>query len=1060
MISARQSEIVSFRPAASSFKPMAAPAPLPLARPMPSLDTIPMKSRVLLIGSAVVVALLVLVIALVAGPERAATDAPSPDAPPDVAPTFDPDDALQEGAAPTQAFEDVRRGYTVMQDERYTVMSWERLSHESQFVSEVEQPRARVYFDESRVLEIRADEGSLVAPENKPQSGDLRDNVVITLFEASGRPANLETDEDVQLRVYLNEAAFDLELGHVASEGPVQVTGPRVDFRGRGLSLTYNELRRRIEYLEITHGEVLRFVPGTEQEDRTTAEAPPRERGPRQAQASPQPKTDAGPEQLEQPTQFYQAVFHEDVRVRVEDGSAAMDADQLQAVFSLTGSDAAAAPPAESTSTSFKSPAPATAASRLLPLPAHIAALALAQPGDVAASRSLTGRSEQDVVVTWSGTLVVTPLAESPEQLGPQDVRLALLGQPARARTGDEQTIVAARIEYLTSTGRLQAQGAEGAPLLLTSPEIGELTGHALSINQHTGEGYVTGPGSIRAATASAASSAEAAPPKDLHVTWQDRLDLAFYLKGEASADAAARSDSPLASGSQLAGLRTATFRGGVVANHPQFDLRGQVLSLALDAPTEAGSSLREIDAAGDVSVRARGETPDETLAIDCAELAIALEADESGAAHPRHLLAKGDVHAQRPDLTLDAQSLDVELGDAPADADGTAAAGVRRMEATGGVRVVVREPEATLTGERLAIDVDADQLELFGNEDAPAEVIQPQATLRGRHIVMHQTERAVLVNGPGDFEAQMNPDDPADRLAVVWDQSLRYEDASNLAQFTGNVKTTTRDAVSRTMLTCEDLRLDLTQVNDGAPPSDADAANAAKRVRYATADGDVLFVAERFEASSPDTPTTMIRLEGPTMNFDGETQQVHVPGQGRMLLQDLRPAEADDASTASVAGVSFAGRGDSLFTWEKQLILDAARNRVTMEQAVQMVHRPGSDGEMVHLNCQLLTADLQDAQGINVWSDAGAADPGVESIEAHGMVQIAQGERTVVADHLAFTAAEREVVLWAEPGALVRVSQQGQPTPLTAQSFIWDLTTDRLEARRLGPTTAPILRR
>ena len=107
-------------------------------------------------------------------------------------------------------------------------------------VSAVQKPMARLHSSQSRVLEIKADRGSFIAPENQPRSGEFSDNVVVTVYESPrGRNVDLSPEsKDIKLRAYLQDARFDLQLGQIDSNGLVHLTSDRMDFRGRGLSMT------------------------------------------------------------------------------------------------------------------------------------------------------------------------------------------------------------------------------------------------------------------------------------------------------------------------------------------------------------------------------------------------------------------------------------------------------------------------------------------------------------------------------------------------------------------------------------------------------------------------------------------------------------------------------------------------------------------------------------------------------------------------------------------------------------------------------------------------------
>ena len=242
-------------------------------------------------------------------------------------------------------------------------------------VTQVKSPGARVHLTAFRVLEMTAKEGTIVAPENEPRRGDFSGQVVLSLYESDpSRPPDTTTDsEDLKLRLYMEDARFDMELGQIECDGPVHLTSDRVDFKGEGLSLIYNDLRRHLDRLVILRGRSLRFKPtdprdATPQDPTVTNVA---------ARSTPLPTTqpasdpdpaaslattegiegiegkatqdstaigiqepiaaadDSAPTQAaaRRPARFYRARFEDHVTVRSQGDQ--IDADRLEVVFSL-----------------------------------------------------------------------------------------------------------------------------------------------------------------------------------------------------------------------------------------------------------------------------------------------------------------------------------------------------------------------------------------------------------------------------------------------------------------------------------------------------------------------------------------------------------------------------------------------------------------------------------------------------------------------------------------------------------------------------------------------------
>lgn len=827
--------------------------------------------------------------------------------------------------------------------------------------------------------------------------------------------------------------------------------------------------------------------------------------------------------------QFYRAELKDAVRVNVGQGDRQqmeMTGEALAAVFSLGGgedeqeleteaeTDAPVdAPPSAEPSASTDATAdaavdaPATLSTPSPgPRPAGDAALAdesgeHTPVDDAPTAPGLFTLGPEDVLVTWTGPLLLLPLDEAPADFADaDDVSLALTGSPAMVRTDSDETIQGRTIDYLASAGRLRAHGEEDQAVQLASPELGMLTGRGLVINQSAGTGSVTGPGTLRAAVEDDAlpSDSDDDMSRDLRIAWQDRLDLAFHVGAPNQSDDT--DASRLARSGRIRALRSAQFHGEVQTRHPRFDLNSEMQRIVIDEPTDDGDRavLRRIDAAGDVHLRARPEH-DDPLELEAETLAIDLDADAVGDVQPRRVVAAGAVRTSQPGQRLSAQRLELQFGERAAvepagdeasdvEAAETAAAddepadvamfdvdrrgaGLERMIATGEVHVELDDPATELTGHRLVADAAADQLELTGLEGEQAYVVRDDGVLAGEQIVMRRSDQTLHVDGAGWFDAQLAVDDPADQLRVNWQRAMHYDDRSGHARFLGRVRAATRDGATTARLTSDDLQLQLTEV-DGASVDDGLTGN--RRIQTASARGEAEFVAEQRDPTTGKLRTRMT-MRGPLMSFDHASEQVQVVGQGRMLIEDRRPDEAaasdspadDEADDEPLPGVQFSGRGDTLFEWSRQLTLDAADNTVLMEGDVQMVHRPrtAADAEpkIVQLDSETLFADLTGAGGLDQWAGGAASEVGGEPelrlVRADGSVRVLydNGRNIVRSDHLQYTAEDQIVRLWADEGRLVRIQRHDQPTDFPFEEGFWNLETDAFDARRLGPGIVPI---
>lgn len=156
----------------------------------------------------------------------------------------------------------------------------------------VKNPRAQFFMKDGKAISIEGDTGEIVmddqnrggakglpAAKDTPSRGRLH-NVRIKLFHEITSPEKQMEEqataeflkEHLGLTISLENAAFNNESFKITSEPikgrggrptipadevPVTLRGVDYDFDGRGLTILWNERDRRLQYLEVVHGEKL-----------------------------------------------------------------------------------------------------------------------------------------------------------------------------------------------------------------------------------------------------------------------------------------------------------------------------------------------------------------------------------------------------------------------------------------------------------------------------------------------------------------------------------------------------------------------------------------------------------------------------------------------------------------------------------------------------------------------------------------------------------------------------------------------------------------------------------
>ena len=953
---------------------------------------------------------------------------------------------------------------------------------------------AEVTFSPTRVLTISADSGTFFHPGNVPQRGEFHANTVLTLYEAPpGRPLDKADPGQVQLRLYLDGVtSFNREEGIVSTEGPVRLVRPDADFTGRGLDLTYNNLTQRIERMVIHHGDELRLAAGelsgtdsaAAASDAGRPAATPATGGDAPRSARPKPVApQVAPQQAASPANndadapaptFYQAVMSDNVRLRSD--KADLAGESLTVLFSLApASDATPDRDADGAAIESQAAADTRPSGSRKPAEADNPGGASKAPAPPRDERALLVPSGEDVVIHWDGELVLTPLdAAPPELAGPDDTRFTLTGRPARLDTDRDERVTAASLGYSAADGRVFARSDDATPLSLTTPELGELTGSSLSLQMSQNVGQIVGPGRLDA------------PEQQLTVDFTDRLDLAFAADAGGSATA----------------LKTATFVGQVHAvaagdtAEEQLDLRADTLALSLDRPAATAADPdpapqpSRLLASGNV----RAVQPGNRLAADQLDITLA---------PPLPSADSTEVASAEPDSTPRVEiarlrALDnVRVEIARLRALDNVRVEIARLRALDNVRVELTDEATTLAAHALDADPRTGRLELFGQPDADATLTRDDATLTGQHLILLEETETADVLGPGTFTARLNPDAPDERLVVTWQRSMAFDNRSGRANFLGNVDATSTTATDDTRLQAHELSLTFDpqamKAVDVASESSPDDLNPeprtpdpAKQLRHALAtaipgdpESEVTFSARTFapasgsaapgntEADQPRDTVTRLTLIGPRLTFTNEppnlednsrindhiaVERVVVDGKGKMLLEDFRPPPAPAPEEAQASdggdnnGVLLAGPGVTLFAWTDRLTLDAQANDMLIEGDVWMVHKPLDDtaGEPIKLDAQRLLADLTETGGLGAWVGDAAPTARVRQIDADGAVRVTQGDFNVVSDHLRYVEADRNVLLWADPGRGVTLTRDDQPDgSTTAAALKWDLDTN-----------------
>lgn len=971
--------------------------------------------------------------------------------------------------------------------QQLTILSGEKARPKPNGVVEIEKIIAHIHLIPGRrVVEIQAPRGMLVAPDNIPESGTLTGGVIITLYESpENQIVQLAPDSpDASLRLYLDdEVKFDLELGTVESQGPIHLTSPRVDFQGTGLSLIYNERRRRINRLEISQGKTMRFNP----------------KAGRELTSSTSGKSDKNRSLI---ADYYKATLHDQVQVDAQ--QATIKTKMMEILFSLENRNQSEAPVKEIGWSPFQVSqrvlAAAWATSSASAVSTQTAPTTAVKP----TSRSMMKPSVEDVTIAWQGVLLMEPLDVAPPELaGPDDTMITLI-EDVEIVSAQKETITAQRVDYLSSAARVRVYGDTLTPALIQAPQLGKLQVIDFVVHQNEGTGKITGPGSIvtLASPLDKPETTRGKLPQGLSLKWNEGADFTFHVKKTAEKKAhdaeapaqveadnlAKRNTNPtLNPVAKLDALKHAVFHGTVKVEHPQVDLRTDKLSIAMAEPAQGKQDPQEIIATGHVNATARSSGEQPPLDLETDELTIRFTSDGKSKAQPTQLVASGNVKTKQGERRLSAGTLDVALVESKATADGKPGSDrltIERLLAQKDVQVTASSPPMLVKADKLDGNAVTGNLHLYGTGEVPAFVQRESNTLTGKHITLRESDQYVTVDGPGEatFTAASGPvkagevASPPQHLKVNWLHSMDFNNTTGHANFHGQVVAGSDRGVDITRFQSSDLSLEIDPLSpeqtkgnkqglgaligtkeDAEKPAKTPQATAAKakqpdrQIRKMVAKEKVVFEAEQWTDRVDGKLGTRFRLTGPLLNFDNTTGKLTVTGAGTMQIEDYRAKEKAKAITTDekpASPVAFVGQGVTLFLWQSSLVIDANHNDVRMDKEVKMIQQPATGSEII-MQCNQLIADFQSTGGLNSWLTGQAGQPKLDNVTAAGNLSIFYQKQTVRGDQLYYTSNKQMAIISAEDGRMAELDTE--TTTLPARQFRWFLDKDRIVAEEPG---------
>jgi len=938
-------------------------------------------------------------------------------------------------------------------------------------------PDAWIYMRDGRRVHITADDGLVMMPDpnEAPDSGTLEGNVTIQSFDASSTPEDALTaamgikdsaSQTPSLIARFDEPVeFERRYQRLTSDGRFTINSPGLDFIGYDLTVMLNEVKGRVELIDVRRGEQLILRPAAKKESAVTKakQRKPAYRFATVAYPSNTLNQDASSVQTPQPTQQveqktpYHIEIVDDVLVDVI-GTGTLQAETLDVWAMLI--DGALSPKAvkEIKFTSLEPPAqpeePAAAPTiqpSTTPSTPPASAVTNTEPVQTqvltpnpAPSPSATQAVDGEVVITWEGPLVVRPVEDpSTTALATEELALQFTSTSRVVFESSAQGIHGSThtLTYGATQGLLELEGSTDAPVEINADQAGTLRSASLSADLDSGIISINSQGQLE--------SNQAADEPSAKIDWSTSAE--FTLVTTETNELTSR-------------LKSAYFAGEVLGTRADAVLRADTLLAKLDEQGPLDSALRAI-------IMNQGSMHSDSGSLTANAMTIGFvpvlypTGSSTGGITPSTLDAQGAVLGSSVDGRVEADSLKATL---VREYDGQTR--VRNASAIGNTEFLGQD-QTHASGSRVDLNTDNDSIHIVGQSDALATAGQAGSLIHGQDIWINTRSRSIHVNGPGTFDHDIvtqgdQVSQAGGHLRVTWDESMRFEDALGSIECSGTViAVSTPDAYTIDTLKADRLEIDLTPAPGADQITDPDAAPAdegntrelyeARAYGRAIPGGDPVLASvesRTYDPANPERAIGVMYLEGPQLLANNKDQTLRVPTAGMMVLMDRSKDNAGNQNKDSSAIMpSTSGPGLTRMSWAGSMELDRIRGNALVIDGVNIRHKSLTTGNISQIECDRLDAGFTSAA-----SDIQAGAVTMQSADASGNVRFTDLQRTLLSDHAFYDAINETLFASADGNRLVTLRDSTEPTPVSAKTLLWDLKKDLVEIDAPSPIRAP----
>ncbi len=495
----------------------------------------------------------------------------------------------------------------------------------------------------------------MIGTVGQPTSGFLKGNVVIRLFENHTESPIQLTDGSAHeiLTLHMEQANFDRDLGQIQADGLVKLDGRDVAFEGENLNIIYSPLLQRINRLEIENGKYIRIkrvddngeFARDDQSNTNTQTAD---------NSGSDPANKSEPEQTKS-VQYYHITLTN--RVAIEAQKTRLTGNELELYLGMESRDQDQQDESENAATpTHDQSQPANTKPTDTPVQVTEETKPVVDDPDDDILITWTGPllmlpTEGKPQMLADARDVYMQITGSPMQIMPESKDLITAANIDYLHSQSRLRIRSSDI-YPLIIDSPQLGG------LITGESYVMYLDKALGMLQGKGElRGLSRPVIAQTEDAATSQTKEKSLPAGTSVKWQDRVDLVFYHDPADENDHKLKADFDKVKSITFRGDVQVEHEDFDVKS----DLVS--LQLTEPTEEHNRQDVRAIKASGNVALRTHSTDPERQMALHSEIASIAFEPDDKGKMLPVQLKADDKVVIRRPNQVLWADHLIVDLG-------------------------------------------------------------------------------------------------------------------------------------------------------------------------------------------------------------------------------------------------------------------------------------------------------------------------------------------------------------------------------------------------------------